>query len=64
MKRKQFLAYLNQNGCQLVREGSRHSLFRNEQNGFISAVPRHPELNDITCAKICKELGILYPGKN
>ena len=48
----------------MVREGGRHSLFMNEQNGFVSSVPRHPDLNDITCMKICKQLGIPYPGKN
>ena len=64
MKRKQFIAYLNQNGCTLIREGGRHSLFLNEKNGFVSAIPRHPDLNDITCMKICKQLDVPYPGKN
>ena len=64
MKRKQLIAYLNSNDCELLREGSRHSLYRNGNNGFIAAIPRHPDLNDIKCMKICKELGIPYPGKN
>ena len=64
MKRKLFLSYLNRNDCELLREGGNHSLFRNTKNGFISAVPRHNDFNDITCRKICKELNIPYPGKN
>ena len=64
MKRKVFIAYLKQNNCQLVREGSNHSVFRNELNGSATAVPRHPEIKDLTCARICKQLGIPYPGKN
>ena len=31
---------------------------------LVSAIPRHPDLNDITCMKICKQLDIPYPGKN
>lgn len=64
MKRKAFIAYLKQNNCQLAREGGSHSVFRNELSGLAAAVPRHPEIKDITCMKICKQLGIPYPGKN
>ena len=64
MKRKAFIAYLNQSGCSLAREGSRHSLFVNGSNGQMSAVPRHPEIKDLLVKEICKDLGIDYPGKN
>lgn len=64
MKRKLLIAHLNRNGCYLMREGGRHSFFQNEKNGFVSAIPRHPDLNDITCMKICKQLDVPYPGKN
>lgn len=64
MKRKALIAYLNQSGCNLAREGGRHSLFVNESNGQVSAVPRHAEIKDMLVKEICKDLGIPYPGKN
>ena len=64
MKRKLFIAHLQNNKCTLVREGGNHSLFRNNENGKMTSVPRHPNIDDLTCAKICKQLGIPYPGKN
>lgn len=44
--------------------GGNHSLFRNNENGKMTSVPRHPNIDDLTCAKICKQLDIPYPGKN
>ena len=64
MKRKALIAYLSQNGCSLTREGSRHSLFVNNNNGRVSAIPRHAEVKDLLVKEICKDLGIPYPGKN
>ena len=64
MKRKAFIAYMQQNSCFLAREGGRHSLFVNKNTGKYSAVPRHPEIKDTLVKEICKDLGIPYPGKN
>lgn len=38
--------------------------YRDELSGLATAVPRHPEIKDLTCERICKQLGIPYPGKN
>lgn len=45
-------------GCELLREGANHSIYRNPENQLQSAVGRHTELADILCNKVCKQLGI------
>jgi mRNA interferase HicA len=45
-------------GCELLREGSRHSWRWNPTQNKRSAVPRHTEVKDILAKKICKDLGI------
>ncbi len=61
MKRHALLRHLTQHGCILVREGSRHSIWKNPATGDLSAVPRHSEIKDNLVRKICKDLGITYP---
>lgn len=58
MKRSVFLKHLRKYGCQLLREGSRHSWWINPQKNQRSAVPRHSEINNLLANKICKDLGI------
>ncbi len=58
MKRNAFLKYLNENKCVLVREGANHSLYMNTKNGKKSTVGRHPELSNLMCKIICKQLEI------
>lgn len=43
MKRQVLIQFLKQNNCVLLREGKRHSLYKNLSNGNFTAVPRHPE---------------------
>lgn len=59
MKRSELLKYLHSNGCELLREGSRHSWWYNPMPNKRSAIPRHSEIKDILAIKICKDLGIL-----
>lgn len=61
MKRRDLLRYLSQQGCELVREGARHSWWQNPGLGRRSAVPRHSEVSDFLARKICRELGIDEP---
>jgi mRNA interferase HicA len=42
----------------LLRDKGKHSVFVNPANSQTSAVPRHRELNDFLCRKICRDLGI------
>jgi mRNA interferase HicA len=58
MKRNAFLKYLKANDCVLVREGANHSLYMNTKNKKKSTVGRHPELSDLMCKIICKQLEI------
>ena len=58
MKRNQLLKHLRQHGCQLLREGGRHSWWSNPAENKRSAVPRHTEISDILAKKICKDLGV------
>jgi mRNA interferase HicA len=62
MKRRTLLRHLQKSGCELLREGSKHSVYWNPQNGNTSTVPRHTEIKDKLAIKICKDLGI--PGVN
>ncbi len=64
MKRKLLLKYLQSNGCVMVREGTRHSLFINPDNDKTAAVLRHLDINDYLAREICKELGIPKVGSN
>jgi mRNA interferase HicA len=61
MKRRELLAHLAAHGCELLREGGRHSLFWNPQKGTTSTVPRHREIQEFLARKICRDLGIPTP---
>jgi len=58
MNRTKLVKFLEKNGGIFVREGGSHTLFRNISNGKISTVPRHPDIKENLCRKICKDLGI------
>jgi len=58
MKRQELLRHLRSHGCELLREGARHSWWQNPTLNKRSAVPRHSEINDNLAKKICKDLGI------
>jgi mRNA interferase HicA len=60
MKRKELLHYLNVQGCEFVREGARHSWWKNPILNKYSSVPRHTEISDQLAKKICKDLGIPF----
>ena len=61
MKRRDFIKHLTDEGCELVREGKRHSWWGNPANNRRSAVPRHTEIDDNLTKKICKDLGVPPP---
>ncbi|HEX7678677.1 MAG TPA: type II toxin-antitoxin system HicA family toxin [Thermoanaerobaculia bacterium] len=61
MKRRALDRWLAEHGCELDREGSRHSWFINRALNRRSAVPRHPEVRDELVRKICRDLGIDPP---
>ncbi|MBW3638159.1 MAG: addiction module toxin, HicA family [Armatimonadetes bacterium] len=58
MKRHALISHLKACNCQLLREGSRHSIWICLNTNETSAVPRHAEIVDDLARKICKDLGI------
>ncbi len=60
MKRKALLKHLRKHGCELLREGSKHSWWWNPALNRRSAVPRHAEIVDQLAGKICKDLGVPF----
>jgi len=61
VKRRELVRWLTAHGCQLLREGSRHSWWTNLQSNRRSAVPRHSEIDDHLAKKICRDLGVPAP---
>lgn len=58
MKRQKLIKHLGEQGCELLREGGRHSWWINPAQNRRSAVPRHTEIDDRLANKICKDLGV------
>lgn len=56
MKRKDLIKILNNHGCILLRNGSKHDIYHNPQKGNTQPVPRHNEINEILAKKIIKDL--------
>lgn len=63
MKRRDLLQHLRAHGCDLLREGAKHSVYVNRELGKASSVPRHKEINDFLARKICGDLEITAPEK-
>jgi mRNA interferase HicA len=53
MKRSALLAHLQEHGCELLREGARHTWWHHPALNKRSAVPRHNEVLDNLARKIC-----------
>jgi len=61
MKRNELIAHLVKCGCELLREGGRHSIWKNKASGKMTAVPRHNEIKELMARKICRDLDIPKP---
>ena len=61
MNRRALVRHLQQHGCILEREGSKHSVYRHTETRRVSTVPRHTHINEILAKKICRDLGIDPP---
>jgi mRNA interferase HicA len=62
VKRRALLQHLKKYGCELYREGANHSIYWNPENGEVSPVPRHTEIDNNLARDICKDLKIPRPG--
>lgn len=58
MKRRDLVKHLELHGCELFREGGRHSVFVNRAAGKSAAIPRHREVNKHLASRVCKDLDI------
>jgi mRNA interferase HicA len=58
VKRADLIRHLEEQGCELLREGSRHSVLVNRSSGKATTVPRHREINDFLAQKICRDLDV------
>jgi len=61
MKRIDLIRHLEQNGCDLLLQGSNHTIYVNRKTRRSSAVPRHREVNDFLARKICDDLLVPRP---
>jgi len=61
VKRRELVRHLEANGCELLREGSRHSVFMNPVTRKVSTVPRHREINEHLARKIFRDLEVPPP---
>ena len=61
MKRRDLIRHLESNGCELLREGGRHSWWHNPSQKKRSAVPRHREISNHLARKIFDDLGVTKP---
>lgn len=61
MKRRELIRHLKEQGCLLLREGGKHTVYYNPANRKASTIPRHNEIVDILTKKICKDLEVIPP---
>lgn len=61
MKRVDLLRHLRAHGCELLREGGRHSVYVNRSAGKATSIPRHREINELIALKICRDLDVPNP---
>jgi predicted RNA binding protein YcfA (HicA-like mRNA interferase family) len=61
VNRRELEAHLRTHGCECVRNGAKHDLWRNPATGGLAAVPRHRFIPRGTARGICRSLGIPLP---
>jgi hypothetical protein len=63
VKRRDFIDHLKKEVCVFHREGAKHSVFPNPENGHVATVPRHREIEVFLAKKTCRQLDIPIPEK-
>jgi predicted RNA binding protein YcfA (HicA-like mRNA interferase family) len=61
VKRTELVRHLEAQGCPLLREGVKHSVYVNRATGKATSVPPHREINDFLARKICHDLEVVEP---
>ncbi|MCI0486412.1 MAG: type II toxin-antitoxin system HicA family toxin [Blastocatellia bacterium] len=55
MKRADLIRHLKAHGCELLREGRKHSVYVLRSAHKTATVPRHREIKSPTAIKICRQ---------
>lgn len=58
MKRQDVIRRLTDAGCEFVRHGGRHDIYRNPATGLPAPVPHHREISDSLVRLIERQLGV------
>jgi len=61
MKRTGLIRYLEKHDCILVREGGKHTIYKNSANNKLTSIPRHREIKENLARKICDDLDVPRP---
>jgi mRNA interferase HicA len=61
LRRRDLERHLSEHGCEIVREGARHTIWSNSGRDLRAPVPRHHEIPLGTSRAICRQLGIEAP---
>ena len=61
MKLNDLEKHMRAQGCVLVRQGGRHSIWQNPANGKAAPVPRHREVKENTVRSVLRQLEIPRP---
>ncbi len=61
MRRIDLIRHIQKQGCELLREGKKHTVYVNLTTRKPSAAPRHREINDFLARKICNDRQVAEP---
>jgi len=61
LKRADLVRHLERHGCELRREGAKHSVFLSRGARKTSTVSPHREINEFLARKICRDLEVPEP---
>lgn len=56
VKRRDLIKYLEENGFYLLRQGSKHSIYTNNEKTI--PIKRHRTIDRITANELCKQAGL------
>lgn len=56
VKRRELVKYFEENGFYLLREGSNHSIYTNNDKAI--PIKRHTTIDRITANELCKQAGL------
>jgi mRNA interferase HicA len=61
VKRRDLERHLASRGCEVLREGGGHAIWRNPATSARAPVPRHREIKPTLVRAICAQLGVPSP---